>query len=246
MQEDHEASSHCAVCHRVVSSSSALRVEDLRPALRDLAVQHRAPDDDSTLLVCRPCLVTLRREHMRALLERERGELSSLEAHVSQMAADNVAISSHVEDMLREKLTFAQRLADSMARIGGSWPFVIAFVVALTAWIGVNSLLLRAGAFDPYPYILLNLALSCLAALQAPVIMMSQNRAASRDRLEADEDFKINLKAELEIAALHEKVDHLLHGPYARLVEAQELQIELLEQMRSQSRRDLPPHGGVS
>jgi uncharacterized membrane protein len=101
----------------------------------------------------------------------------------------------------------------------------------------LNSAMLGRSAFDPYPYILLNLALSCIAAIQAPIIMMSQNRGAARDRLEADEDFRVNLKAELEIAALHEKLDHLTHTQWERMVELQQTQIELLEELREARRR---------
>ena len=114
-----------------------------------------------------------------------------------------------------------------MAVIGGSWPFVIGFFVALLIWVALNTLWLRQQAFDPYPYILLNLFLSCLAAVQAPIIMMSQNRVSARDRLQATQDFRINLKAELEVASLHEKVDHLLHSQWQHMVELQELQLDL-------------------
>jgi uncharacterized membrane protein len=101
----------------------------------------------------------------------------------------------------------------------------------LVVWIAVNSFILSAKAFDPYPYILMNLILSCLAALQAPIIMMSQNRSEARDRLRAENDYKVNLKAELEIRHLHEKVDHLLRRQYNRLFEIQQIQIELLEEL---------------
>ena len=134
------------------------------------------------------------------------------------------------------ELTFGQRLADQVAAVGGSWPFVAGFLGVMLGWIVLNTTLLRSGAFDPYPYILLNLVLSCLAALQAPIIMMSQNRSAARDRLEADEDYKINLKAELEIASLHDKIDHLLHVQWERMVEIQQAQIELLNELATRHR----------
>ena len=154
------------------------------------------------------------------------------------MAADNVAISTHIGDRFRQELTPGQRIADAVARIGGSWPFVIGFLLALALWILVNSWIMRSGPLDPFPYILLNLILSCIAAIQAPVIMMSQNRSAARDRLQAEEDFKVNLKAELEVAALHEKIDHLLHGQYERVMEAHALQLELLQGLTARTERD--------
>ena len=117
--------------------------------------------------------------------------------------------------------------------MGGSWPFVLGFLATLLLWVALNSLALRDEAFDPYPYILLNLVLSSVAALQAPIIMMSQNRLSARDRLQANQDFRINLKAELEVSSLHEKVDHLLHSQWQHMVELQELQIDLLTELAS-------------
>ena len=129
--------------------------------------------------------------------------------------------------------TLGERAADRIAAFGGSWPFIgIAFLL-LAGWVVLNSVILarRGATFDPFPYILLNLFLSMLAALQAPIIMMSQNRLSARDRLEADLDFRTNLKAELEIASLHEKIDHLLHAQFERMVELQEVQIEILNDL---------------
>jgi uncharacterized membrane protein len=122
-------------------------------------------------------------------------------------------------------------LSDQIASFGGSWRFIILFGVVLVLWIILNGFLLLNRGFDPYPFILLNLILSCLAAMQAPIIMMSQNRAELRDRLRSENDYKINLKAELEIRHLHEKIDHLLRRQYNRLFEIQQIQIELLEEI---------------
>jgi len=123
-----------------------------------------------------------------------------------------------------------------VAKVGGSWPFVVGFGVVLVAWIGLNSWLIHDKAFDPYPYILLNLVLSCLAAIQAPIIMMSQNRASALDRVRAEEDYKINLKAELEIHALHDKIDHLLHVQWERMTEIQQTQLEVLRELSERRR----------
>ena len=132
--------------------------------------------------------------------------------------------------------SLGDRVADRVTAFGGSWTFIIVFSLILLIWIGVNSFILANQAFDPYPYILMNLVLSALAALQAPVIMMSQNRSEARDRLRGENDYKINLKAELEIRHLHEKIDHLLRKQYNRLFEIQQIQIELLEEL-GQKRR---------
>ena len=132
---------------------------------------------------------------------------------------------------------FGQRLADSVARVGGSWPFVAGAGVVIAVWMTINGLLSKE-AFDPYPYILLNLVLSCLAALQAPIIMMSQNRASLRDRHAADLDFQVNLKAELEIEALHAKLDHLMQVRWEALLEMQDLQLQLLRTLENRVARD--------
>lgn len=144
--------------------------------------------------------------------------------HHDLMAAD-------VHTDFEGKLTLGQKLADRIATFGGSWTFLISFFTFLLVWIGVNSWVLLAKPFDPFPFILLNLILSCLAAIQAPVIMMSQNRQESKDRVRAEHDYQINLKAELEIRHLHEKIDHLLMSQWERLVEIQQVQIELLEEI---------------
>jgi uncharacterized membrane protein len=129
--------------------------------------------------------------------------------------------------------TFGQRVSDRIAAFGGSWPFIGLAFVFLVGWVLLNSVILarRGTAFDPYPYILLNLFLSMLAALQAPVIMMSQNRQAARDRLEASHDYEVNLKAEVEIQSLHEKLDALRARDWAALVEMQQEQIRLLQRL---------------
>ena len=123
-------------------------------------------------------------------------------------------------------------MADRLAAFGGSWTFLGIFALVMMAWMFVNSYLLAARPFDPYPFILLNLVLSCLAAIQAPVIMMSQNRQQARDRMGAIHDYQVNLKAELEIRHLHQKMDHLLSHQWERLVEIQEIQMELISEIR--------------
>jgi uncharacterized membrane protein len=130
-----------------------------------------------------------------------------------------------------QQLTFGERLADKIAEFGGSWRFIIIFFVILSLWIAINSLTLILKPFDPYPFILLNLILSCLASIQAPIIMMNQNRQEDKDRLRAEHDYRINLKAELEIRHLHEKIDHLLMNQWQRLLEIQEIQMELMEEL---------------
>ena len=176
---------------------------------------------------------------LSSTLEDEIGELTSLDQEVIESLQQHELLTENIEKQFERKLTFGEHLSDKIAEFGGSWKFIITFGSVIAVWIVLNVLLLLNRGFDPYPFILLNLILSCLAALQAPVIMMSQNRAEARDRLRAENDYKVNLKAELEIRHLHEKIDHLLRKQYNRLFEIQQIQIELLEEI-SQRKRGSP------
>lgn len=141
---------------------------------------------------------------------------------------------SHDKDQdINQQRTFGERVADSVAKFGGSWTFIIIFCGILITWVILNSIILanRGNAFDPYPYILLNLFLSMVAALQAPIIMMSQNRQSAKDRLDATHDYEVNLKAELEILSLHQKIDELKETKWLELIEIQQKQTELLEKL---------------
>lgn len=140
-------------------------------------------------------------------------------------------VTRNLNEVVDSTATLGDRVADGLARFGGSWAFILLFLAILVLWIGVNSLAILAGPFDPYPFVFLNLILSCLAALQAPVILMSQNRQTARDRIEAEQDFATNLKAELEIEDLHQKLDALREGQWAELVQMQQRQIALLERL---------------
>ena len=144
-------------------------------------------------------------------------------------------ISQNLNATINQKVTFGQKAADAIAKFGGSWPFIFIFLLVLASWILLNSLHFFGVSFDNYPFILLNLVLSCLAAVQAPIIMMSQNRQAARDRIAADHDYQTNLKAELEISLLHEKIDYLMSQQWQQMLELQQLQIELLTQLTEKS-----------
>jgi uncharacterized membrane protein len=152
------------------------------------------------------------------------------ETHLIPNPRSGEVVSQNVNAIHAEQMTFGQMVADSLATLVGSWPFIIAFVGTLVVWVLVNAYLLVEKPFDPYPFILLNLVLSGLAGLQAPVIMMSQNRQAARDRIAADLDFQVNRKAELEIEDLHMKMDLLREKQWEELVVMQQKQISLLEQ----------------
>lgn len=227
----------CTLCGREAGRTELIPEGAVRLSVAARIARMHASRWPGTGYLCRTCLQRERLEYVLEKLEQERGELSAVEEQVARHAGDHAAVAESLEREFARTLTTGQRIADLVAKWGGSWPFVIGFLVVLALWIAAN-VALAAGAFDPYPFILLNLVLSCLAALQAPVIMMSQNRRAARDRIEADLDFRVNLKAELEIASLHEKMDHLLHAQFARMVELQELQLDLLQELTDSRPRD--------
>jgi uncharacterized membrane protein len=165
-----------------------------------------------------------------------RGGLDALPEHdrrVVRHFIERLHVSRNINREFEDERTLGQRVADRVAAFGGSWTFILIFMAILFCWVVLNSFILarRGGAFDPYPYILLNLFLSMLAALQAPIIMMSQNRHAAKDRLDASHDYEVNLKAELEILSLHEKVDELRDKQWAELIRFQQDQIELLRRL---------------
>ncbi len=202
----------------------------IRPSLLEF-IQKKLPDLDTKGFICLDDLGEFRKDYIKEVLEDEIGELSVLDHEVIESLEQHEILSSDISKQFEKKLTFGERLSDHIASFGGSWRFIILFGTVLFGWIILNAILLLNRGFDPYPFILLNLILSCLAAIQAPIIMMSQNRSEARDRLRAENDYKINLKAELEIRHLHEKIDHLLRRQYNRLFEIQQIQIELLEEI---------------
>ncbi len=218
----------CAVCGK---RAPCRPVRSLRPSLVRKLQEHGLAANSPHAAVCTLCLSSALSKHtLDVVKHRKKGELPEVEKELTARATE---IADEVERGVPDSLGL--RAADAVARIGGSWGFVLGFMVVIAGWAILNSLIL-AGGFDPYPYILLNLVLSCLASIQAPIILMSQSRMAQVDRIRATEDFRINLKAELEVAALHEKMDHLLHQQWDRLLELQEVQLAILEELRGGER----------
>jgi uncharacterized membrane protein len=220
----------CQICKKPKSPHSGMVAELVRPSLLDF-IKKETPALDSKGFICFDDLGEFRKDYVKEVLQEEIGELSALDHEVIESLQQHEILSSDISKQFEKKLTFGERLSDHIAEFGGSWKFLITFGSVLLIWIAINGVILVTHAFDPYPFILLNLILSCLAAVQAPIIMMSQNRAEARDRLRAENDYKVNLKAELEIRHLHEKIDHLLRRQYNRLFEIQQIQIELLEEL---------------
>lgn len=179
----------------------------------------------------------LRSSYIEGLLQEEMGELTQVEKTVARSIGRKKFISRSLDPLKEKKETAGEKLADKVAAFGGSWKFIIIFFSFLVGWMSLNIYWFNNKGFDPYPFILLNLLLSCIAAIQAPVIMMSQNRQETKDRNRAEHDYEVNLKAELEIRMLHEKIDHMLLHQNKRLLEIQKVQIELMESISKMIRQ---------
>jgi uncharacterized membrane protein len=220
----------CFSCSRSAPLDSLISGEIIRPAVAEL-IKKRKPDWTAAKMLCSECLNVFRSEYVEDALEDERGELSRLDHEVLQSLKEQETVTENLNLAFEKDLTTGQYIADRVAGFGGSWTFIIIFFLVLVAWMAANSLFLMAKAFDPYPFILLNLVLSCLAAIQAPIIMMSQNRLEARDRLRSEQDYQVNLKAELEIRHLHEKLDVLLKHQWHKLLEVQQIQLDLMREV---------------
>ena len=182
-----------------------------------------------------------RRLYLTSLMEKEKGELAALDKEVMEAIRSNSILTEKIQDEMEGELTFGQKLADRIASFGGSWFFIVSFFLFILLWVASNLWLLTIHTFDPFPFILLNLILSCLAAIQAPIIMMSQNRQEQKDRQRSEHDYKINLKAELEIQLLNEKIDHLMVHQNKKLLEIPEVQVDYLEDLLKEIRKHNPP-----
>jgi len=221
----------CSICGKLFP----LRDLSAGALIRDAVVQlimREHTDWSIEGYVCRTDLARYREKYVQTLLESEKGELTSLELEVLNSIQAQQLLATNVDVEFEREWTWGERLADRIAIFGGSWMFLVLFTLFIVVWVTMNSVVLFWRPVDPYPFILLNLMLSCLAAIQAPIIMMSQNRQESKDRLRSQHDYQINLKAELEIRHLHEKIDHLLSRQWERLVQIQEIQIDLLSELQ--------------
>jgi uncharacterized membrane protein len=227
----------CQICKGQKKLSEVIPAELVREAVVE-TIRKTYPDWSSSGFICISDLNQFRANYVKNVLEKEKGEISTIEEQVIRSVKENELLSKNINTEFEQKLTFGERLADKIADFGGSWNFIVIFGGVLLLWVAINSIIIIISRpFDPYPFILLNLVLSCLAAIQAPVILMSQNRQESRDRLRSEHDYLINLKAELEIRHLHEKIDHLLMNQWQRLLEIQQIQMELMEELAHKTAR---------
>ena len=222
----------CQICG-IGSIAAELRPGVLvRPDVSELIIKDRGTWDEQGW-ICIKDLQHYRHEYVEAILRDERGEVTAIDREVIESLKNQDILSKNPIEGIEATSSFGERLADRIADFGGSWSFISLFGVVLFVWMLLNSCFLLAHPFDPYPFILLNLVLSSLAAIQAPVIMMSQNRQESRDRIRATYDYQINLKAELEIRHLNQKIDHLMSHQWERLVAIQDIQMELIDEIRT-------------
>jgi len=219
---------HCAISGREYKIDQAVLVSALDKNMIDfIKSQHSEIPDEG--YIGEDQLMILKKAYLNQILSDEIGDLDELEKAVVTSISENKILSEKIEDTIDEKTTLGNRIADKIATFGGSWTFIISFFSFLILWMILNIVFLNDRGFDPYPFILLNLLLSCLAAIQAPIIMMSQNRQETKDRMRSEHDYKINLKAELEIQLLHKKLDHLLVHQSKRLLEIQRIQSEMTD-----------------
>lgn len=225
----------CPICGQSVSARTMTAGEMVHAGVME-RIQHDHPGWAPPMPVCTPCLRKYRAAYVQHVLEEDRGELSAIEAEVVASVREHDLLSRNVHEEFAGKASFGERLSDRVASFGGSWAFIVMFGGVLFGWILVNSVGALAKPFDPYPYILLNLVLSTIAAIQAPIIMMSQNRQESKDRLRSENDYRVNLKAELEIRHLQAKLDQLLTRQWQRLIEIQQLQTAMLEDLQKHRR----------
>ncbi len=221
----------CALSGKEMARRKTMQLGSLRPSLVD-AIRAEHPDVEMDAPISIDEIGKYRSRYVEEMLMQERGELSDLDRRVAESLEHHETIAENVEEEYEDQRTTGEKLSDQLAAFGGSWLFLIVFFAFLLVWMGINIYQGEKAAFDAYPFILLNLILSTIAAIQAPIIMMSQRRVEEKDRLRSENDYKVNLKAELEIRHLHEKVDHLLTKQWERLIELQQLQLEVLQERK--------------
>lgn len=213
--------------------SQRISGSSIRNSILEL-IQREHPDFDRTKFLAIPEMNLFREKYISSYLTDQLGTLSDLENKVLSSVKEHSTLADKLDDEKKTDLTTGQKVADKVATFGGSWVFIISFGVFIFIWIALNIFWFANKGFDPYPFILLNLLLSCLAAIQAPIIMMSQNRQEEKDRDRSKKDYMINLKSELEVRTLHEKIDHLMIYQQQDLIEIQKIQIEMMNDILAQ------------
>ncbi|WP_215223902.1 DUF1003 domain-containing protein [Echinicola shivajiensis] len=224
------------ISQQQIQKGEEVKGQDIREGIFNL-IKSEHPEFDLSSFITLAELNQYRRHYLTSLITQEKGELANIDKDVMDAIKNNSILSENFQDEMDAELTLGQRIADQVAAFGGSWTFIITFFSFILIWMMINIWFLSRKPFDPYPFILLNLILSCLAAIQAPIIMMSQNRQEQKDRQRAEHDYKVNLKAELEIKLLSEKMDHLLVHQNRKLLEIQEIQTDYLEDLMKEIKK---------
>jgi len=226
------AKATCSVCGASVETRHLVNPQKMEEGLVRL-IEKDHPQWDGKRGVCPQCREKFRAKKFLGYLEDEYQKISDMERNLVNKIARRGRVSKEVNEEYTEKMSLGDRIADRVAQFGGSWTFILIFGSVLVTWMIINSVqLLLNRPFDPYPFILLNLVLSTVAALQAPVIMMSQNRQSAKDRLHAEHDYEVNLMAEMEIRDLHDKLDSLRYKQWHELWQMQQRQLEVMELMQ--------------
>ena len=218
------------ISKKYIRLGEEVSVKDIREGVAKM-LKADFPDIDGDHYISIAELNRYRKNYLAAMIIEERGALAAIDRDVMNAIKNNSILSENIQEVVSGELSFGQRLADKVASFGGSWTFILSFTIFIVVWIVTNVWILTTDRFDPYPFILLNLMLSFIAAFQAPIIMMSQNRQEQKDREQSLQDYKVNLKAELEIKLLSEKVDHLIIHQNKKLLEIQQVQVDYLEDL---------------
>lgn len=221
----------CEICGKTFSEGELISGHGIRHEIERLIIKDYPSWNDNNQ-ICSEDFNKYRVKYISGLIDDERGSVEVLKNEVVKSILQNELLSVDT-NVIDTPVKIGDKISDKVASFGGSWKFIISFSSLLVVWIIINSLVLLFRPFDPFPFILLNLILSCVAAMQAPIIMMSQNRQEKKDRIRSENDYKINLKSEIEIRTLHEKVDHLLLDQWSKMMGIQEIQIEILEEIRN-------------
>lgn len=218
----------CSLCSSSEALGELISGNVLRQSISDIIKQHHDKWDEHSL-VCENCIDKYRAEYIEHILEKDKGELSNLESKVVESLHNHELLSENTNTVYDDNLTVGDKVTDKIVSFGGSWRFIFLFSTILVLWMFFNTIAIFFSPIDPYPFIFMNFILSTIAAFQAPFVLMSQNRQAIKEKVRSDNEYKVNLKAELEIRHLNSKMDQLLTNQWSRLLKVQQVQTDLIQ-----------------
>jgi uncharacterized membrane protein len=222
--------SKCSLCEASETISELISGSVLRQSIIEIIKGHHENWDENSL-ICDNCIDNYRAEYVEHVLVKEKGELSKLESDVVESLQNHELLTENTNIVYHDKLSFGDKMTDKIVNFGGSWKFIFLFSAILVLWMLCNTIVLVFKPIDPYPFIFMNFILSTLAAFQAPFVLMSQNRQVIKERVRSDNEYKVNLKAELEIRHLNSKMDQLLTNQWSRLLKVQQVQTDLIQDL---------------